>query len=149
MWQRAQTLYLAISTILTIILFFSYEAIATNADGDVLEAIKFTDSIAQLILLIVILLLSILAISTPRFLVFQFRTTALLTIVTLALQAWIAKDYFSIGQEIFIFRLKAVFPLVCVILDVLAARGILADQMLVESASSLRKSRRERRAARK
>ena len=36
-------------------------------------------------------------------------------------------------------------PLIAVILDILAVRGIFADQMLVESASSLRKSRRERR----
>ena len=45
----------------------------------------------------------------------------------------------------YIFKLTAVFPILSVILDFLAARGILADQLLVESAYHLRKSRRDRR----
>ena len=112
------------------------------------EAIGFTQKLTHLILLIVILILNFLALTVVSHRVFQLRTAVLAAIVTLALQIWIAVDFFSIGS-VYVFKLPAVFPIVCVILDVLAARGILADQMLVESSSSLRKSRAERRKGRK
>ena len=102
----------------------------------------------HLILLIIILILNFLALTVVSHRVFQMRTAVLAAIVTLALQIWIAVDYFNIGS-VYVFKLPAVFPIVCVILDVLAARGILADQMLVESSGSLRKSRAERRKGRK
>lgn len=148
MWQRIQTLYLAISTILIAVMLFSSEAVVYDAEGAVADSIKFSGIVSHLIMLIVILLLNILALSTVRFRVFQLRTAVLAAIVTLALQAWIVYDYLSIGDT-FIFRLPAVFPAACVVLDLLAARGIFADQLLVESSSSLRKSRRERRSGRK
>ena len=148
MWQRIQTLYLAISTILIAVMLFSSEAVVYDADGAVADSIKFSGIVSHLIMLIVILLLNILALTTVKFRVFQLRTAVLAAIVTLALQGWIVYDYLSIGDT-FIFRLPAVFPAACVVLDLLAARGIFADQLLVESSSSLRKSRRERRSGRK
>ncbi len=148
MWQRVQTLYLAISTILIAVMLFSNEAVCYGANGEVIESIGFTQKITHLILLIIILILNFLALTVMSHRVFQLRTAVLAAIVTLVLQIWIAVDYFNIGS-VFVFRLPAVFPAACVILDVLAARGILADQMLVESSSSLRKSRAERRKGRK
>ena len=65
-------------------------------------------------------------------------------LLTLALQIWLAVDFFT-TKDVMVFKLTAVFPIIAVILDVMAARGILADQLLVESAYRLRKSRRERR----
>ncbi|MBQ9184364.1 MAG: DUF4293 family protein [Bacteroidales bacterium] len=147
MWQRVQTLYLAISTILIAVMLFSNEAVLLGADGEVADAIRFSQKIVYLIMLIIILLLNILALTTFRFRVFQMRTAVLAAIVTLALQAWIVVDYFNYSSEL-VFRLPCVFPAACIILNVLAARGILADQLLVESSSSLRKSRRERRKGR-
>ena len=137
MWQRVQTLYLAISTILIAVMLFSNEAVCLGADGAVADAIRFTDKVSHLIMLIIIL---------HR--VFQMRTAVLAAIITLALQIWIVLDYFSI-HEVYVFKLPAIFPVVCIILDVLAARAILADQLLVESSGSLRKSRAERRKGRK
>lgn len=148
MWQRIQTLYLAISTILIAVMLFSNEAVIYGADGEVTDAIGFTQKLTHLILLIIILILNFLALTVVSHRVFQMRTAVLAAIVTLALQVWIAVDYFNIGS-VYVFKLPAVFPAACVILDVLAARGILADQLLVESSSSLRKSRAERRKGRK
>ena len=148
MWQRIQTLYLAISTILIAVMLFSNEAVCIGADGEVVDAIGFTQKLTHLILLIIILILNFLALTVVSHRVFQMRTAVLAAIVTLALQIWIAVDFFNIGS-VYVFKLPAVFPAACIILDVLAARGILADQMLVESSGSLRKSRAERRKGRK
>lgn len=148
MWQRVQTLYLAISTILIAVMLFSNEAVCLGSDGAVADAIRFTDKVSHLIMLIIILLLNFMALTIVKHRVFQMRTAVLAAIITLALQIWIVLDYFSI-HEVYVFKLPAIFPVVCIILDVLAARAILADQLLVESSGSLRKSRTERRKGRK
>lgn len=148
MWQRVQTLYLAISTILIAVMLFSNEAVCLGSDGAVADAIRFTDKVSHLIMLIIILLLNFMALTIVKHRVFQMRTAVLAAIITLALQIWIVLDYFSI-HEVYVFKIPAIFPVVCIILDVLAARAILADQLLVESSGSLRKSRAERRKGRK
>ena len=148
MWQRVQTLYLAISTFLIAVMLFSNEAVCLGSDGAVADAIRFTDKVSHLIMLIIILLLNFMALTIVKHRVFQMRTAVLAAIITLALQIWIVLDYFSI-HEVYVFKLPAIFPVVCIILDVLAARAILADQLLVESSGSLRKSRAERRKGRK
>lgn len=148
MWQRVQTLYLATSTILIAVMLFSNEAVCLGSDGAVADAIRFTDKVSHLIMLIIILLLNFMALTIVKHRVFQMRTAVLAAIITLALQIWIVLDYFSI-HEVYVFKLPAIFPVVCIILDVLAARAILADQLLVESSGSLRKSRAERRKGRK
>ena len=144
MWQRVQTLYLAISTILIGLMFFMAKAAVYGADGSVVEQFKFTTYVPYMILLVIIMVLNILALTTWNFRVFQMRTATLTAIITLALQIWIVVDFIS-THDTMVFKIAAIFPLVAVIFDVLAVRGIFADQMLVESAYHLRKSRRERR----
>ena len=133
MWQRVQTLYLAISTALVAALFFCRKA------GD----ISFVSYWPYLVLIILISLLNLLALTTWRVRVFQVRTTVLAALLTLALQAWLVVDFLVTGNDP-IFHVPAVFPLVAVILDVLAARAIWADELLVRSSSRLRSSKRNK-----
>lgn len=140
MWQRAQTLYLAISTILVFLLFFTPKAVVLNSG----EAVSFTSYIPYLILLIIITGLNVLALTTWNFRIFQMRTATLTAILTLALQIWLVVDFMATRSQV-TFKVFAIFPLIAVIFDVMAIRGIFADQLLVESSASLRKSRRERR----
>lgn len=144
MWQRIQTLYLAVSTLLIGALFFTGKAAVYGSDGAVTETFRYTSYIPYLILLIIISFLNILALTTYKIRVFQMRTAVLAALITIALQIWIGVDFFY-SHDSMVFRITAVFPAVAVILDFLAARNILADQMIVESAYHLRKSRRERR----
>ena len=141
MWQRIQTLYLALSTILIGVLFFSAKAAKYGADGLPIEEFTYIEYLPYLILLVLISLLNLLALTTFKIRVFQMRTAIL---ITLALQIWIAVDFLS-TNDVMVFKITAIFPLISVVLDVLAAKGILADQMLVESTYHLRKARRERR----
>ncbi len=144
MWQRSQTLYLSISTILIGVMFFCAKAVTFAGDGSVAEKILFTDYFPYTILLVVITFLNILALTTFKFRVFQLRTAMLTAIVTSAFQAWLGVDFYFTHSDV-VFRLAALFPVAAIILDIMAYRGILADQLLVESAYSLRKARRERR----
>jgi len=142
MWQRQQTLYLAISTILVGLMFFLDKASVPGADGQSLETFSYISYIPYLILLVIVTLLHILALTTYKFRVFQMRTTTLAALLTLALQIWLVVDFFS-THDTMVFKVSAVFPLIAIILDVMAIRGILADEMLVRSSESLRKKRRK------
>ena len=142
MWQRIQTLYLAIATGLIVSMFFTLKAVVPAADGGVAETFRYVSYWPYLVLLAVITILDILALTGWKFRIFQMRTAILAALVTLALQAWLVVDYFTASEAV-VFRFTAIFPILAVILDLLAARKIYADQLLVESVSRLRSSRRK------
>ena len=137
MWQRVQTLYLAIATGLLVAMFFCAKATVAG-DG---EAVRFTTYIPYLILMIVCTALDFLALTTWKRRIFQMRTAVLAALVSIGLQAWLAVDFFATKGEV-IFTVAAVFPVVAAIFDFLAARNILADEMMVRSASRLRGRKR-------
>ena len=133
MWQRAQTLYLALATALIAAMFFCDKA----------QDISFVSYWPYLVMLILITLLNILALTTWKIRVFQVRTTVLSALLTLALQVWLAVDFIVTGNDP-LFHVPALFPLVAVILDIMAARGIWADELMVRSSSRLRSSKRKK-----
>ena len=137
MWQRLQTLYLCIATGLIVALFFSVKAFTLGPGGVHSVELPYIKYTPYLILLILITILQLLAVFTFNARVFQMRTAVLSAILMIALQAWIGVDYFTADMEL-IFRFTAVFPLVAAILNFIAARLILRDQLLVESVSHLR-----------
>ena len=137
MWQRLQTLYLCIATGLIVALFFSVKAFTLGPGGVHSVELTYIKYTPYLILLILITILQLLAVFTFNARVFQMRTAVLSAILMIALQAWLGVDYFTADMEL-IFRFTAVFPLVAAILNFIAARLILRDQLLVESVSHLR-----------
>lgn len=137
MWQRLQTLYLCIATGLIAALFFSVKAFTLGPGGVHSVDLTYIKYTPYLILLILITILQLLAVFTFNARVFQMRTAVLSAILMIALQAWIGVDYFTADKE-WIFKFAAVFPLVAAILNFIAARLILRDQLLVESVSHLR-----------
>lgn len=108
---------------------------------DKAEGIRYISYVPYLVLLIVICLLDILALTSFKFRIFQFRTAVLSSLITIGLQAWLAVDYFA--ESDLVFKFTAIFPLVSVILNILAARSIWADEMIVRSASRLRAAKRK------
>lgn len=144
MWQRIQTLYLAVATALIALMFFVNKAVIVNADGVIIEDFGFISYIPYLILLIVIGLLDFLALTTFKQRIFQMRTAILTAILTIALQVWIAVDYFT-ADDILIFRVGTIFPLIAAVCDILAAKNIYSDQLMVESFSRLRSHKKNHR----
>lgn len=133
MWQRVQTLYLALATALVAAMFFCDKA------GE----ISFISYWPYLILLILITALNLLALTTWKFRVFQVRTAVLSALLTLALQAWLVVDFVVTGNDP-LFHVPALFPIAAVILDIMAARAIWADELMVRSSSRLRSSKRSK-----
>ena len=134
MWQRVQTLYLILATGLVAALFFCTKA------GDV----TYTEYWPYLVLLIVTAFLQVMATTTWKHRIFQMRTAVLSAIILIAFQGWLVYDFITTHNTP-VFHITAVFPIVATILDFMAARSILADEMMVRSASRLRAAKRNKK----
>ena len=64
MWQRVQTLYLAIATALMALMFFINKAVIIGTGGQITEEYGFISYIPYLILIILIVLLDFLALTS-------------------------------------------------------------------------------------
>ena len=137
MWQRIQTLYLAVATALLASMFFCKFATVIGPDGA--EAtIKYFEKVPYCFVLIVTLIGNVFS------LIPQMRVATLSAINLLAFQIWIIVDVVR-GWNEMVFSVTALFPLVAMVLDILAARNIMLDEAMVQSASRLRASKRRRK----
>lgn len=143
MWQRIQTLYLSISLILIIAMFFSRVATAIGNDGNE-SYINFVEKIPYLIIMCSILVADIAAIATFKVRMLQMRVSVIGAFLLLGFQVWLAVDYFNAPDGL-VFRYTAIFPLIACILNLLAARAIYGDELIVESASHIRSAKRRER----
>ena len=148
MWQRIQTLYLAVSTALLFTLFFS-DAYAVSAP----EGMQYVTYL-QLqkpyfgILLGILFAMTVLALITFKVRILQMRLASLSGLVALGMTGWLAYLYFTAPEGI-VFHWTAIFPLISAICDFLAARGCFQDQLIVESAYRIRESRKRDRKKKK
>ena len=140
MWQRSQTLYLFITCVLLGGLFFSDVATMVVPEGDPV-GIAYIDKLPYLVLMIVAATGHLVALFSFRKRMFQLRIAAASAVVLLGLQGWIAYDFFTADPRI-IFKWTAVFPAIGTILDIMAARGIFSDELMVRSSSRLRAAKR-------
>jgi peptidoglycan/LPS O-acetylase OafA/YrhL len=124
MWQRIQTLYLAIGLALLAIMFFHVE------------------NTWWLILLGVATFMQIVALIAYKHRIFQMRTAVIAGLLLVGLQIWMAVVYFG-AEDKSVYNITTVFPIVAAILDFLAARNILSDEILVQSSSRLRSNRKK------
>ena len=140
MWQRIQTLYLAVSTVLLFILFFSDAYTVTAPEG--MQYVTYLQLQKPYfgILLGILAGLVLLALVTFKSLILQMRLSCLGGIVALGMQAWLAWMYFTFEGPVF--SLTAILPLGICVFNFLAARGCFQDQLMVESAMRIRERRK-------
>ena len=124
MWQRIQTLYLLIASGLLVAMYF--QPYGTGF----------------IILFSIALAAQLLAIVALKSRTLQMRLSNLAALLLLGLQIWMAVSYFTAAPRPSL-SFTAIFPIVAAILDFLAARAILRDELLVRSASRLRASKRK------
>ena len=144
MWQRIQTLYLAVSTALLFILFFS-DAYSVAAPEGMQYVTYFGLQKPYFgILLGILFAMTLLALVTFKVRILQMRLATLSGLVALGMTAWLAFLYFSMPENV-VFKWTVIFPLIAAICDFLAARGCFQDQLMVESAYRIRESRKRDR----
>ena len=123
MWQRIQTLYLAVALGLLVVMFWH------------------VSYLWWLILLGTACFMQVVAVLAYKFRLFQMRTAIIAALMLLGLQVWMAIVYLTGDKSAF--NVTAVFPVVAAILDGLAARSIFSDELIVRSSSRLRSSKRK------
>lgn len=123
MWQRVQTLYLAVALGLLVVMFWH------------------VTYLWWLILLGTACFMQVVAVLAYKFRLFQMRTTIIAALMLLGLQVWMAVVFFTGDKSAF--NMTAVFPVVAAILDAMAARGIFSDELIVRSSSRLRSSKKK------
>ena len=142
MWQRIQTLYLAIATALLASMFFCKFATIVGPQGNDLE-IMYWEKIPYVTLLAISTIGNIFSLFAFKIRMPQMRVATGAAILLLAFQCWIVVDLARNWNEMS-FSVTALFPLIAAILDILAARSILLDEAMVQSSARLRASKRKR-----
>ncbi|MCI6112244.1 MAG: DUF4293 domain-containing protein [Rikenellaceae bacterium] len=142
MWQRIQTLYLALATALLSSMYFCKFATIVGPEGSELN-IMYWEKIPYLVLLTLCAAGNLFSLFAFKIRMPQMRVATASAILLLAFQCWIVVDFASLWNEM-TFSVTALFPLVAAILDILAARSILLDEAMVQSSARLRASRRKR-----
>ena len=146
MWQRIQTLYLAIATVLIGSLFFSrFATVFGEGEGVIL----YREYTPYLLFTIMTFIAHVMCLALFKARMIQMRLCIISAIVLVAFQIWIGVDYFfppDVGiKERLVYSLTALFPVIEAILDILAARNIFLDEAMVQAASRIRGARRKRR----
>ena len=124
MWQRIQTLYLALAFVAVLFVVLGFDRTAFVVLSSIALALEF------------------LALTVFKHRIFQMRTAVFAALILVGLQIWIGVEYFS-AEDKSVYGIATVLPAVAVILDFLAARSILADELLVRSASRLRSAKKK------
>ena len=144
MWQRIQTLYFALICAILITLAFGNAGYVYSVDSPEPEGIRYISKLPYAILIFLSLAANAVALFSWGHRSLQIRLAGASAILLLALQVWIAIDYFTISKE-FVFRWTAILPIFAFIFELLAMKGVYADEILVRSASRLRASKRKNR----
>lgn len=142
MWQRIQTLYLGISTALVFSMFFCTFATIIGPQGEELT-IGYHEKLPYLTMLIMLFTAHIAATASFKAFFLQARVAMIAALMAIGFQIWLAVDIFRFHNEMS-FSITAIFPLAATILDVMAAKRSLVDEMTITAVKSTRSSRRGR-----
>ena len=139
MWQRIQILYLAIAAALVGSLFFCNMATIIGPEGAEVT-IGYHEKLPFLLLTIMAFTAHVGALASTRIRFLQMRVCVIAALILTGFQVWLAVDVISHRNEM-VFSFTAAFPLVAAILDVMAAKNIMLDEMMVQAHSRIRKEK--------
>lgn len=139
MWTRIQVLYLAIATILTGALFFCNFATIIGPEGSEVS-IGYHEKLPYLILNIMAFTAQVAAFACIKLRLLQMRVCIIAALLLVGFQIWIGVDFF-LNRDAMVFSFTALFPLVGAFLDVLAARSIMLDEMMVQTWNRVHKKK--------
>ena len=142
MWQRIQTLYLGISTALIFSLFFCTFATIIGPGGA--EAtIAYREKLPYLVLMVMLITAHIAATASFKAFFLQARVAMIAGLLAFGFQIWLGIDMLM-NLKTMSFSLTALFPLTAGVLDFMAAKRSLVDEMTIQAVKSTRKTRKNR-----
>ena len=137
MWQRIQTLYLGVATALIFSMFFCTFATVIGPDGAEIT-IGYHEKLAYLTMLIMLFTAQVAATASFKAMFLQARVSIIAALMAVGLQIWLGVDFLRFRNEM-VFSFTMLFPLVAAILDIMAARRSLVDEMTLTAIKLKRK----------
>ena len=119
-WPRMQNVLLGIAAFLMLSLFWS-EMCYTVTDEGVRYSIKFTEHLQFLVLTFITVALAVAAIFYRRQYILQVRVCIIEMLILLGFQIWLLVAFLRL-KSVDTFTVSTLFPLVSIILIVLAVR---------------------------
>ena len=141
MWKNLQTLYLGISTALIASLFFCNFATIVVPGGEEL-AIAYREKLPYLAMLIMLFTAHVAATASFKVQFLQARVAMIAALMSIGFQVWLTVDIFRFLNEM-TFHITALFPLAAAVLNIMAAKRALVDEMTITAAKSMRSARRK------
>ena len=143
MWHRIQTLYIAIATGLFAAMFFSNIATVIGPGGEEL-GIRYYEKSSFLVLMIMILSAQVCAFFCVKSPFLQARVCVIAGLLLIGFQIWLGIDILRNLNDMS-FSVTALFPLAAGVLDFMAAKRSMVDEMTVQAVRSTRKNRRRKK----
>ena len=141
MWKRIQTLYLGISTALILSMFFCKFATIIGPAGEELS-IGYHEKLPYLVMLIMLFTAHIAAIASFKAPFLQARVAMIAALMSMGFQIWLTVDIIRFFNEM-TFHITALFPLAAAILDFMAAKRALVEEMTITAVKSMKSARRK------
>ena len=141
MWKNLQTLYLGISTALIASLFFCNFATIIGPGGEEL-VIGYREKLPYLAMLIMLITAHVAATASFKVPFLQARVAMIAALMSIGFQLWLGVDIIRFLNEM-TFHITALFPLAAAILNMMAAKRALVDEMTITAAKSMRSARRK------
>lgn len=142
MWQRIQTLFIGISTLLAASLFFCRFATIPGPEGTE-EIIRYYEKTPYIVLMIMTLTANICALFSYKMRFLQARVCIISSLLMTGMQIWFAVDFLKYHKEI-IFSVTMLFPIAGAILNILAARSAMIDEMTLQAVKSAKRVRKRK-----
>lgn len=137
MWQRIQTLYLGVATALIFSMFFCTFATVIGPNGAEIT-IGYHEKLAYLTMLIMLFTAQVAATASFKAMFLQARVSIIAALMAVGLQIWLGVDFLRFRNEM-VFSFTMLFPLVAAILDFMAAKKSLVDEMTLTAIKLKRK----------
>ena len=142
MWQRIQTLYLGIATALIFSMFFCIFATIIGPDGAEIT-IAYREKMPYQVLLIMLITAHIAATASYKTFFLQARVSIIAGLLAFGFQTWIGIDILR-NMDDMSFSFTALFPLAAGVLDFMAAKRSMVDEMTVMAVKSAKKARKRK-----
>ncbi len=143
MWQRIQTLYLGIATALVFAMFFCTFATIVGPNGSEIT-IGYSEKRTYIMLMIMMFIAHVAATASFKAFFLQARVATIAALLAIGFQIWLVVDILRLHNEMS-FSITAVFPLAAAILDFMAAKRSMVDEMTITAVKSAKKARRKTR----
>ena len=104
----------------------------------------YYEKLPYLVMLIMLLTAGVCAIFSFKSWFLQARVCMLTALMMIGFQIWMGGDFFRFRSEM-VFSFTMIFPLVCAILYIMAARSALVDAMTMQAVKTTKKVRKNKR----